>query len=93
MLLLQVKMRWQNDATISSSTSPAENDSPSFFFHCDMPPSVMVGDIAGISRFVIARHGRLQCMPTEGQFENLAGRWKTTCIVCIRVPGKQQVSS
>ena len=40
--------------TISSKTSPAENDSPSFFFHWAIPPSVMVGDMAGIANFEIA---------------------------------------
>jgi hypothetical protein len=37
--------------TISSRTSPAVNDSPSFFFHDVIPPSVMVGLIAGIANF------------------------------------------
>ena len=40
--------------TISRSTSPAANDSPSFFFHDAIPPSVMVGDIAGIANFETA---------------------------------------
>lgn len=34
--------------TISNSTSPAAYESPSFFFHEAIPPSVMVGLIAGI---------------------------------------------
>jgi hypothetical protein len=34
--------------TISKRTSPALNASPSFFFHDAIPPSVIVGDIAGI---------------------------------------------
>lgn len=41
--------------TISSSTSPAVKLSPSLFFHEAIPPSVMVGDIAGISNLVMAR--------------------------------------
>ncbi len=41
--------------TISSSTSPAVKLSPSLFFHDAIPPSVMVGDIAGILNLVIAR--------------------------------------
>ena len=35
--------------TISSKTSPAAKLSPSFFFHDAMPPSVMVGLIAGMA--------------------------------------------
>lgn len=38
----------------SKSTSPAAKLSPSFFFHDAIPPSVMVGDIAGIAMFVVA---------------------------------------
>jgi hypothetical protein len=34
--------------TISRRTSPVENASPSFFFHEAIPPSVIVGLIAGI---------------------------------------------
>lgn len=34
--------------TTSSSTSPAAKDSPSDFFHEATPPSVIVGDIAGM---------------------------------------------
>lgn len=41
--------------TISRITSPAENVSPSFFFHDAMPPSVMVGLIAGMLNGVRAR--------------------------------------
>lgn len=37
-----------NTRTISSRTSPTAKASPSFFFHDEIPPSVMVGDIAGI---------------------------------------------
>lgn len=43
--------------TISSRTSPAINESPSFFFQDEMPPSFMVGDMAGISRLVMAKRG------------------------------------
>ena len=35
--------------TISRRTSPAVKDSPSFFFHDAIPPSVIVGDIAGMA--------------------------------------------
>ena len=38
----------QTKLTISNRTSPAPNASPSLFFHDAIPPSVMVGDIAGI---------------------------------------------
>lgn len=34
--------------TISRRTSPEEKVSPSFFFHDAIPPSVMVGLIAGM---------------------------------------------
>ena len=37
--------------TTSSKTSPAEKDSPSFFFQDAIPPSVIVGLIAGIKNF------------------------------------------
>jgi len=43
-----------NDHTISSSTSPAVKVSPSFIFHNAIPPSDMVGDIAGMRRDEIA---------------------------------------
>ena len=39
------KILWH---TISSRRSPAAKDWPSFFFHAEIPPSVIVGDIAGI---------------------------------------------
>lgn len=35
-----------NERTISRRTSPGANDSPSFFFHEAIPPSVMVGDLS-----------------------------------------------
>ena len=44
-----------HELTISSSTSPGEKESPSFFFHDAIPPSVIVGDMAGIRNWVIAR--------------------------------------
>lgn len=43
--------------TISSSTSPAENLSPSLNFHEASPPSVIVGLMAGIVNFVMACAG------------------------------------
>ena len=49
--------------TISSRTSPAANDSPSFFFHDATPPSVIVGDIAGIWNFVVACRTAVVCSP------------------------------
>jgi hypothetical protein len=48
--------------TISSRTSPDENDSPSFFFHDAIPPSVIVGDIAGIVNLVTARLWGVECI-------------------------------
>lgn len=48
-------MTMENKLTISSRTSPAENDSPSFFFHDAIPPSVIVGLIAGMLKGVSAR--------------------------------------
>lgn len=42
------------ELTISNKTSPVVNVSPSFFFHAMILPCVIVGDIAGISRFVMA---------------------------------------
>lgn len=57
MLVYQLKDEYVslNYRTISSRTSPDKNDSPSFFFHDAIPPSVIVGDIAGIVNFVTAR--------------------------------------
>ena len=40
------------------------NDSPSFFFHEEIPPSFIVGDIAGISILVIALRADVECNPT-----------------------------
>lgn len=37
------------ELTICNKTSPAENSSPSFFFHRAMVPSVISGDSAGIT--------------------------------------------
>lgn len=49
------EMREKRDGLATSkSTSPAAKLSPSFFFHDAIPPSVMVGDIAGIAMFVVA---------------------------------------
>ena len=42
--------RKRKTRTISSKTSPAVKDSPCFFFHEAIPPSVMVGLIAGIAK-------------------------------------------
>jgi hypothetical protein len=52
--------------TISSSTSPAVKLSPSPFFHDVIPPSVMVGDIAGILNLVIARDADVALSPSIG---------------------------
>jgi hypothetical protein len=46
--------RCENLLTISRMMSPVENFSPSFFFHDAIPPSVMVGDMAGIRKFDVA---------------------------------------
>jgi hypothetical protein len=54
----RVVTRWlefKRDAhTISRRTSPEEKVSPSAFFHTEIPPSVIVGLIAGIVIFVRA---------------------------------------
>ena len=52
--------------TISSSTSPAVKLSPSPFFHDAIPPSVMVGDIAGILNLVMARDADVALSPSIG---------------------------
>jgi hypothetical protein len=50
--LLYAEVNFGIDAhTISRRTSPAENVSPSAFFHTEIPPSVIVGLIAGIDIF------------------------------------------
>jgi len=50
--LLCAEVSFGDDAhTISRRTSPGENDSPSAFFHVEIPPSVIVGLIAGIAIF------------------------------------------
>lgn len=54
--------------TISSRTSPAEKDSPSLFFHEEMPPSVIVGDMAGISRLVIAYRAFVWCRAEKNSY-------------------------
>jgi len=45
---------WVFGQTISRRTSPEEKDSPSFFFQDAMPPSVIVGLIAGMLKGVRA---------------------------------------
>ena len=49
--------------TISSSTSPAWNDSPSCFFHDAIPPSVIVGDMAGMPNLETAWRTALVRIP------------------------------
>jgi hypothetical protein len=44
----------ERELTISSKTSPAANVSPSFSFQLAIPPSVIVGDIAGMRKDVVA---------------------------------------
>jgi hypothetical protein len=39
----------RTERTISNKMSPVVNASPSFFFQLAIPPSVMVGDIAGMA--------------------------------------------
>ena len=46
--------RLMNALTTSNNTSPAVNSSPSAFFHDAIPPSVIVGDMAGIRIAVVA---------------------------------------
>jgi hypothetical protein len=43
--------------SISRRTSPVAKVSPSFFFHDAIPPSVMVGDMAGILNLPSAAAG------------------------------------
>lgn len=47
-MLKLVEIREENHHTISSKTSPAVNVSPSFIFHEAIPPSVIVGLMAGM---------------------------------------------
>jgi hypothetical protein len=54
--------------TISSRTSPAEKDSPSLFFHEEIPPSVIVGDMAGISRLVMAYQTLVWCRAEKNSY-------------------------
>jgi hypothetical protein len=49
--------------TISRRTSPEEKVSPSAFFHAEIPPSVIVGLIAGIVIFVRAFRRAELCRP------------------------------
>lgn len=63
------KEQWRIDRlTISSSTSPAEKASPSCFFHSAIPPSVIVGDIAGICKFVTAWRTADICIPARHEW-------------------------
>jgi hypothetical protein len=54
--------------TISTRTSPAANDSPSCFFHDAMPPSVIVGDMAGMANLVVARLVAEVWIPLANQY-------------------------
>lgn len=47
----------ENKRTTSTRTSPATKLSPSCFFHVAIPPSVMVGDIAGMANLLRAWAG------------------------------------
>ena len=51
--------------TISNRTSPAANVSPSFFFQLEMPPSVMVGLMAGMENFWSACRRAETCRPVR----------------------------
>jgi hypothetical protein len=65
---VRVQMGTRKVHTISSRTSPAEKDSPSLFFHEEMPPSVMVGDMAGISRLVMAYRTLVWCRAGKNSY-------------------------
>jgi hypothetical protein len=72
--------------TISNNTSPAANASPSFFFQLAIPPSVIVGDMAGMVNFVsscamavVLSAGVRQGVNMGGQLHrSVIGRMKTT---------------
>ena len=49
--------------TISRRTSPAAKDSPSFFFQDAIPPSVIVGLMAGMPNFESAFRRAETCRP------------------------------
>ena len=51
--------------TISSRTSPAIKLSPSFFFHDAIPPSVIVGDMAGMANLETALRAAVMCIPAH----------------------------
>lgn len=57
------RTRVRGRRTISSRTSPAMNVSPGCFFHAAIPPSVIVGDMAGICSVVTARRAADACIP------------------------------
>lgn len=64
--------------TISKRTSPAANDSPSFFFQDVIPPSVIVGDIAGIVKLCTAFLSAVVCNTKSlGNVERSAEPFKT----------------
>ena len=52
--------------SISTKTSPAAKVSPSFFFHEAIPPSVMVGDMAGMWNWDKAEAGAEVRRPKRG---------------------------
>lgn len=58
--------------TISSRTSPEAYDSPSFFFHDAIPPSVIVGLIAGMVNFVNACLRADICTPEVSKPRNVS---------------------
>ena len=51
--------------TISSKTSLAAKASPSFFFHDAIPPSVIVGDMAGMANLETALRAAVMCIPAR----------------------------
>lgn len=51
--------------TTSKRTSPAEKDSPSFFFQDEIPPSLMVGLIAGMANLDSALRRAEEWIPGE----------------------------
>lgn len=72
-----------SELTISTSTSPASKDSPSFFFHAPTPPSVIVGLRAGIVIWVVwnrtavrVRAVTVSLKPDEGDGSDLGTSWR-----------------
>lgn len=61
-----------SELTISTSTSPASKDSPSFFFHAPTPPSVMVGERAGMVIWVVWNRTAVRVRAGCGQLWNRA---------------------